>query len=312
MTNLHEDVTKFVDNSLKMDLNEFVHLVRDVIEMLRNEAGRVANMNITGKLVTIEPQGSATVVGDLHGDLDSLATIIKKSRFLERVRRRKLAMMIFLGDYGDRGNYSPEVYYVALSLKMTFPENIILMRGNHEGPDDLLASPHDLPYNLHTRFGTDWVEAYSKLKELFGQLYNAVIVKDRCVMLHGGVPSQAKSLESLAFAHVKHPSERTLEEILWNDPEEDITGIYPSPRGAGNLFGEDVTRSFLDLLNVKALVRGHEPCDQGYKINHKGRVLTLFSRKGEPYLNRQGAYLQFDLANQIKDAVQLQSHVRLF
>lgn len=149
------------------------------------------------------------------------------------------------------------------------------------------------------------------LKTLFGQLYVAAMLESRCVFLHGGVPSEAKSLEDVAFAHLKHPAESHLTEILWSDPGEDIVGTHPSPRGAGRLFGRDVTEKFLQMLGVHVLIRGHEPVDDGFRISHNGRVLTLFSRKGEPYFNSKSAFLQFDLSMQIKNAYQLAPFVRL-
>ena len=311
MTSRHEGLRQLVDNASKMSLHEFVQLADNVVELLSKENGLVGYQKITGRLIETPPKGEATIVGDLHGDLESLTQILKSSDFLDNVQRRKQSLLVFLGDYGDRGVYSPEVYYIVLKLKETFPENVVLMRGNHEGPDDLIASPHDLPDFLQSRFGGDWSTAYLKLKELFNRLYNAVIIQERCVMLHGGVPSQAKSLDDLAYAHLKHPRERHLEEILWSDPEEGIKGTYPSPRGAGKLFGSDITTRFLEMLNVNVLIRGHEPADEGFKINHNGRILTLFSRKGEPYFNSQGAYLQLELSSQVTDVFQLQHFVKL-
>jgi len=190
-------------------------------------------------------------------------------------------------------------------------ENVVLLRGNHEGPDDLQVSPHELPFQLLTRFGEDGASAYGMLKALFEQLYVTAMLEGRCVFLHGGVPSEAKSLEDVAFAHLKHPAESHLTEILWSDPGEDFVGTYPSPRGAGRLFGPDVTKKFLEMLGVHVLVRGHEPVDEGFRISHNGRVLTLFSRRGEPYFNSKSAFLQFDLSMQISDAYQLAPFVRL-
>lgn len=310
MTSQREDIRQLVDNASKMKLQEYVQLIDSVAELLSKEDGFVGNQKIIGRLIEMPPEGEATIVGDLHGDLDSLTQILESSRFMYEAKRGKQSLLVFLGDYGDRGVYSPEVYYIALKLKEVFPENVVLMRGNHEGPDDLLASPHDLPDHLQSRFGEDWRTVYSKLKELLKQLYTAVLIPEKCVMLHGGVPSQAKSLEDLAYAHLKHPRERHLEEILWSDPEEGINGTYPSPRGAGKLFGPDVTTRFLKMLNVKVLIRGHEPADEGFKINHDGGVLTLFSRKGEPYFNSQGAYLQFELSGKVGDAFQIQQFVK--
>jgi len=305
-----KDLKNLVSSSLKMSLDEFLLLTNHVVDLLRSESGNIGNLKIIGRLVEAPSEGEAIVVGDIHGDLDSLAQILEVSDFLRKSQHGEKLLLIFLGDYGDRGIYSPEVYYIALKLKENFHENVILMRGNHEGPDDLLAYPHDLPTHLHDRFGENWSNAYLKLKELFSHLHNAVLISGSCVILHGGVPSQAKSLEDLAYAHLKHPRESHLEEILWSDPEEGITGTYPSPRGAGKLFGHDVTTRFLEMLNVNVLIRGHEPSDKGFKINHSGRILTLFSRKGEPYFNSQGAYLQFDLASRVKDVFQLQRFVR--
>jgi len=304
------DLNQLAHSALRMKLPEFVGLTGNVVDLLRKEDGVLGNLRTTGRLVEAAPEGEATVIGDVHGDLESLTQILKTSEFIQRAERGEQLLLIFLGDYGDRGTYSPEVYYIVLKLKENFPENVILMRGNHEGPDDLLASPHDLPYFLQSRFGEDWSSAYLRLKELFNQLYNAVIVKGRFILLHGGVPSQAASLDDLAYAHLKHPRDSHLEEILWSDPEEGISGTFPSPRGAGKLFGEDVTIKFLKMFNVSFLIRGHEPTDAGFKINHSGRVLTLFSRKGEPYFNSQGGYLQFDLASHVEDVFQLQRFIR--
>jgi len=306
-----EDLRQLVDEALKMHLPKFVQLTDNVVELLSKENGRVGSFNITGRMVETQPIGEATVVGDAHGDLETLAQILRDARFIEKMYGKKQSLLIFLGDYGDRGIYSPEVYYVVLKLKETYPKNVVLMRGNHEGPEDILASPHDLPTHLHRKFGEEWSKAYEKLRQLFDQLYNAVLVNEQYIMLHGGVPSQAKSIEDLAYAHEKHPNETHLEEILWSDPEEGIIGTYPSPRGAGKLFGKDVTTKFLKMLNVKVLIRGHEPSEAGYKINHNGKILTLFSRKGEPYFNTQAAYLQLDLTAEVENAYQFKDSVKL-
>jgi serine/threonine-protein phosphatase 5 len=48
---------------------------------------------------------------------------------------------------------------------------------------------------------------------------------------------------------------KRIEEILWSDPKEDITGIEPSSRGAGLNFGADVTETFLERNNLSLLIR---------------------------------------------------------
>jgi len=301
------------EEAKKVDSKSFLGLITHVIDLLSLEDRTLEKKKVLGRIIKMPPRGEATVIGDIHGDLDSLLQILDRSNFIESAEEDKNedAFMVFLGDYGDRGLYSPEVYFVVLSLKKMFPEKVILMRGNHEGPRDLLASPHDLPFHLQRKFGIDAQVIYEGLTRLFEHLYLSVIVENRYVMVHGGVPSRARSIDDVAYAREKHPAESHLEEILWSDPVEDIQGTLFSPRGAGRLFGEDVTNRFLNLLGVHMIVRGHEPTNDGYKINHDGKVLTLFSRNGPPYYNLRGAYVQLDLSKSFfEDARQIRRFLR--
>jgi len=305
------DITEIARRALEANSAEYTSLIRESTELLASERGQMGNLTIEGRLVKVKASREAIVVGDLHGDLESLVYVLKSSKFIKKATQDKI-LLIFLGDYGDRGSYSLEVYYLILKLKQFFPQKVVLMRGNHEGPDDLLAYPHDLPENLQARFGKEGSVVYSKIRELFQHLFTAMVVDELCVMIHGGVPSRASSLKDLIFAHLMHPKERHLEEILWSDPDETITGTYPSPRGAGKLFGKDVTQKFLNMLNVRFLIRGHEPSQSGFKINHKGKILTLFSRKGLPYFNSSAAYLQLDLSIKPQNAYELMPYIHKF
>ena len=303
---------QIVKESLEANQASFVQLVEEARQLICKEGGTIGNLVISGRLVTLKPQGKALVIGDIHGDLESLIHILKDSDSLKNMRQDKDAVTIFLGDYGDRGEFSVEVYYVVLKLKLSFPEQVILMRGNHEGPEDLMASPHDLPLQFQAKFGEKRETGYSELRELFACLYTAVLVKERYLMIHGGLPQHAKTTEDLAYAHAKHPEQDLLEDMLWSDPNPAIKGTQLSFRGAGKLFGEDVTADLLERFHVKILIRGHEPCDEGFKIDHNGRILTLFSRKGSPYFNAHGAYLQLPLSERLKSAEQLAKYVHTF
>ncbi|MBS7614405.1 serine/threonine protein phosphatase [Candidatus Bathyarchaeota archaeon] len=290
-----------------VDHKAFLRLICQVDQILSSEKEKI---QIVGRLVYLSPKGKIIVVGDIHGDLDSLEQILNEIKICE-VSFGTDTYLVFLGDYGDRGPFSPEVYYIVLSLKKMFPENVVLLQGNHEGPQDLLASPHDLPHHLFRKFSTEWQTVYLNLSSLFRSFYTAVLVKGKFIMLHGGVPSKAKTADDVAFAYKKHPFETHLEEILWSDPAEGIKGTRFSPRGAGYLFGEDVTDIFLKVVNAKCVVRGHEPTDEGYKINHGGKVITIFSRKGLPYNNNKGAYIIID-NNKVDSASYFSSCIQQF
>ena len=252
------------------------------------------------------------IISDLHGDLESLVQILQQAGVLKRMHENKNTLLIFLGDYGDRGGFSAEIYYTVLQLKLRYPAQVVLMRGNHEGPNDILASPHDLPIQFHTRFGKKWETAYNKTIGLFPCFYNSVSVEKRYLMVHGGLPEHARTINDFAYAHETHPKQTFFEELLWSDPLESFSGVHQSPRGAGKLFGKDITERVLKALDVQILIRGHEPCSDGFQINHEGKILTLFSRKDEPYYNEHGAYLDVNLSDIYENAKQLVPYVHKF
>lgn len=305
-------LSRIVKEAFEIQTSEFVKTIKRVSEMLKREDGNVGNLRVKGRLVEVEPKGEAVVVGDLHGNLDSLVEVLQRSRILERMGKSSESMLIFLGDYGDRGACSAETYYTMLKLKLLHPEQVVLMRGNHEGPEDLLPSPHDLPAQFQGRFKEKWAEVYAETRGLFEHLYNALLVDKRYLMIHGGLPRELDTVDDIAFANTLHPQRSLLEEILWSDPDETVEESSPSPRGAGRLFGKKVTDRVLAKLDVKILIRGHEPCEDGFKISHGGKVLTLFSLKGPPYFNTYGAYLDVKLARKFEDAEELIPYIHRF
>lgn len=304
------DLSSLVKEALTIQSSGFIDLVNKATNLLQTESGHIGNFTLNNRLVELEPHGEALVVGDLHGDLEGLITILQTSGFTEKMGQNKEATLVFLGDYGDRGPNSAEVYYIVLTLKLAFAGQVVLLRGNHEGTKELMAQPHDLPVQFQRRFGGDWQNVYRKTASLFPHLYNAVYVKERFLMVHGGISPEIGSLQDIAQAH-EGRNEGLLEDLLWSDPTENQR-FSVSPRGAGKLFSNAVTEAVLGKLGVKVLIRGHEACGEGFKINHEGKVLTLFSRKGAPYYNVHGAYLQLPLSEKFESVQELSAFIHKF
>ena len=295
---------ELIEKACFLSADELASLIQEVTTILSEERkeGKTGEQTVRGGLVYLPPRGKALLVGDLHGDLDSLTYILLKSGFIEQ-ENDDSTYLVFLGDYGDRGEESAEVYCSILSLKRIFKKRVVLLRGNHEGPKDLKVRPHDLLYFLKRKYGNRSIEIYVYLRELFDSLHHSAIIEGKYLILHGGLPEGITSLDEIAYAHQTHPGKKYLEEILWNDPG-DSQESYPSPRGAGRIFGEKLTTDILTRLKVKTLIRSHEPCE-GVSVQQKGKVFTLFSRKGPPYYNYQAAYLEIDVSEKAKSGYEL-------
>ncbi len=267
---------KLIRQSRESDADTFLALVRRCIDTMQQG---ILDAKIKDGYMELE-RSNVIIVGDLHGDLDALETILDKTRFFDKYA----LTIIFLGDYGDRGKESVEVYHLILNLKIRFPDRIILLRGNHECLE-LPFAPHDLPNMLYDKFGSKAEIIYDTLKELFELLHHTLILNDQYLVLHGGVPIDISSRDDFV-------GRGALEQILWNDPRDEIKGYMPSWRGYGYYFGRDITAKALKATKTARVIRAHEPCN-GYKINHNGLIITIFSCK-IPYGNEQGAYLSID------------------
>jgi len=281
-----EEIDKWVEQAFKADVEEFSALIAEAKELLAEEH-RFRNGS---GLVRIDPYTvrSVVVIGDIHGDLESLVHILKQREVATANR------IIFLGDYGDRGEESVEVYSVILTLKVLAGrgERVILLRGNHEGPPDMPFRPHELPMFFVRKYGERGKALYRAVKGLWEHLPYAVLVTGRYLMVHGGVPCNITSLDDVAYARDAHPSSSAFKELLWSDPIE-ANGCFESVRGAGKLFGENVTDEVRRISGVKTIIRSHESCE-GVAVRHGGKILTVFSRKGAPYFNNRAAYLLLD------------------
>ncbi|MFN3268297.1 MAG: metallophosphoesterase family protein [Zestosphaera sp.] len=292
------DYVRGVLDSLLSDYSRVRNFVRDSLSnVIINELRKYS-----GPIVTKESGKTFFIVGDIHGDLETLKRILTKLNI--NLVRDGLVELVFLGDYVDRGSHQLECLLAALLLKNEFPDSVTLLRGNHEPPPHLIPSPHDFPQVLKTTYGyVKGAELYRDFMELFSNMPLVLYVRNSFIALHGGLPTLNYNTEITLAEYFlgSNDYERTklLEEILWNDPVDLNIGRIPSPRGAGYLFGVPVTQWFLKRFRVKLVVRGHEPSYEGFKLNHRNRVVTLFSRVGEPYYNRYASYMSLDTTTSI-------------
>lgn len=77
--------------------------------------------------VLLELDAPVNLCGDIHGQYHDLLKIFGTGGYPPAVN------YLFLGDYVDRGRQSLETICLLFALKVQHPENIFLLRGNHEG-----------------------------------------------------------------------------------------------------------------------------------------------------------------------------------
>jgi hypothetical protein len=254
---------------------KIVDLIANEVEDYHNFVTSIARMRSAIKRSKVKVSSKKYyIIGDIHGDIKTLSKIYKKIGEIG-----KDETLVFLGDYGDRGEFQIETWKTVAETKLILGENAITLRGNHEVLPDAIPYPHDIKIRLTEMFGeTDGNKAYNELFLTFQEL-PIVLIGDGFIALHGGFPIRGFNLDTI---------ESNIVEILWNDPFES-KGYADSPRGIGYLFGKDISEKWLSLTGSHFLVRGHEACE-GYMANHDGLVYTVFSRTGKPYFNTRAAF----------------------
>lgn len=218
-------------------------------------------------------------MGDIHGDYDSLKKIIS----LADMSRD---LLIFLGDYADRGFYGVEVIDTIAYLIERYNGMVLALKGNHEDyseDGEPTFYPCDLVYEADRKKG-GWMRYFvEEFKPFIEKLYLAAIIPGEVLMVHGGISSRIRSLDDL-----RYPSLLVEKDILWSDPWSGY-GEYPSRRGIGVEFGIDITERICARLGVKIIVRSHEPMKAltGPYYEHNGRIVTISSTSvygGKPFI----------------------------
>src|SRR5439155_1383738 len=207
-------------------------------------------------------------VGDTHTAIDVTQTVFDKFY-------GDSDLVVFLGDYVDRGETGVENLGLITSKFLEDPSKLIMLRGNHESP---LTNPY---YGFLEEVTEKLGEAsYDSFKEFFQAMPYAVVVNNY-LCLHGGIATTLDTVSQIAnlpFPDL-NPDDPTAFQLLWNDPRDMIEGFIPSVRGDGAYYyGSDVTEKFLANNSLKGIIRGHEVVD-GFREDLDGKVITIFSSK---------------------------------
>ncbi|MCD6408151.1 serine/threonine protein phosphatase [bacterium] len=225
------------------------------------------------KIVELPEKGKVVFVGDTHGDFYTTKFIVKS--FLDKY------ILVFLGDYVDRGPYSKENIDFLLSLKEKH-DNLILLAGNHEMHPVVECSPSDFWDTL-----TD--EEFNHYKEKFMEFPLCVVGKD-IIGLHGVLPEVEKieDIEDIT------PGDENWMKIIWGDfrdkEGEEIGDFLGRPK-----FGKDYFFRVMKNLEKNVLIRSHDPLAPERMFDN--RCLTIFTSSA---YGRERKIAIVDLEKEIK------------
>ena len=238
------DLIELIHDASNLSSDIFIETLDKATTLLSDERGQTNNFTINNHLITLEQSGEELVIGDLHGNLDSLQVILKKSKIIDKLTTAKDSVLIFLGDYGDRGNKSAEVYFAVLQLKLAFPDQVCCCGETMKAKRPYGFSTR-FAHPIPIRFEGNWRVAYQKTRALWSYLYNAVYVPERYLMVHGGVSPEIKTYKTSLKLN-ENQNEAVLEDLLWSDPDENVQGRCFVAEGCWESFlAKQLRRRFL-------------------------------------------------------------------
>ena len=245
--------------------------------------------------VGTSPGDRFTVCGDVHGQYYDLLNIFKLNGVPSDTNP-----YLFNGDFVDRGSFGVETVLTLFAYKLAFPDHMYLARGNHE------AQSMNRLYGFQGEIVAKYdVKLYTLFCEVFCLLPLAHVINKRVFVVHGGLFSRDDvTLADIASVdrNREPPESGLMAEMMWADPIS-VRGRHPSKRGMGLSFGPDVTEKFLKLNDLQLVVRSHEVKDEGFSIEHGGKLVTVFSAPNYcDQMGNKGAFLRLSFTEKNRDA----------
>ncbi|VDI45338.1 Hypothetical predicted protein [Mytilus galloprovincialis] len=123
------------------------------------------------------------------------------------------------------------------------------------------------------------IKLWKTFTDCFNCLPIAAVVEDTIFCMHGGLSPDLKEMSQLNKLErpLDVPDHGLICDLLWADPDEDITGWGENDRGVSYTFGGDVVLDFLNKHDLTLIARAHQVVEDGYQFFQKRSLLTLFS-----------------------------------
>lgn len=254
---------------------------------------------IKNQPIVLRVQSPIKVFGDIHGQYSDLMRFFDLYGNPYNCAEQddgdiQIWDYLFLGDFVDRGNHSLETICSLLALKVQYPNQMHLIRGNHEDRwiNNSFGFYEECEYRLNEN-SMDENSVFNRINRLFEYLPLATVIDEKILCIHGGIGATLSKIEQieklqrpLEVVHdVETEKQRLVVDILWSDPTDNDQelGIHENvirdPQGTGNIvkFGPDVVHEFLARNNLVKIIRAHECVMDGMERFAGGALITVFS-----------------------------------
>lgn len=219
--------------------------------------------------ILLDIESPCTIVGDIHGHILDLFRILKTQGLPDVTR------YVFLGDLVDRGEFSVETIALVYLLKIIWPQNVFIIRGNHEF--DFLASQCGFKKQLLDTYNDESI--YRHYLSSFSEIPLAIRIDNKMLCVHGGIGPSLFSVKQISTLEkpIHDFGSELIDPLLWSDPNDTVESFEPSSRGTGFFFSESVLDEFLNLSNLEILIRAHECVMEGAEPKFHRKLITVFS-----------------------------------
>lgn len=105
----------------------------------------------------------------------------------------------------------------------------------------------------------------------------AAIIDGRVLCVHGGLSPEICSLDQIRTIsrNQEIPHSGAFCDLMWSDPDDIESQKWEiSPRGAGYLFGSQVTAEFNQINGLSMICRAHQLVQEGYKFMFEEKSLV--------------------------------------
>lgn len=329
-------ISLIIDGKMSLNYNAFEVVANRVIEIQNSSTckdviSKVSDVktheNFSEFITFIEDDKEYFVIGDLHADLKTFRQILEAVDFKNKFNEINL---IFLGDYVDRGAARTELINIIMLLKYFLPNNIYLLRGNHElyikdnnkYLSPMLGASRDSNYFFSffnmlldskeyekMSLTQEQVETYVRLyAEFFDSMPTVALFNFENIKIcatHGGLPRvNLASKELYPYGSFnKLLDDTSLDTVgikqkvnmLWSDPYSGFNEGFRNTSDVRFKYSKNQFEIFCEKFDIDLMLRAHEVFENGYNVHFNSRIISVFSSGGrdkenENIINEQSYY----------------------